>query len=421
MCVTVLHPALLEMLQAHILYLLTAFSTMAGRELRSPGIRSFREPLWQGYVDLSTIQTPLSGLLKDRNRILDTDVRGSGLIHRIGSVGDTEAPLTTQLLLRYDAFDEEDITDAELFRSSRESLLITRVLMDYRKLHPHAEDGLSIAVYQNQDIQPIIAAVDEFLLDVCRERDVKLKPYAMSVTVFTESSDDSSVARWIGQWKERWEAAETQGSLAHYRQTQLSVAHRIVSSENYYRQFAELVTKGLDVDVAILNGFIRAGSQGNDFELVEPYDVTTRTLKFPILEKSFCSFRDPGRRLQRARVLSNRQFRITTRHAEVMARLKSRETPQKTHHVVLGYGDYGPWQAVVDALHQRAEWVVCIDPNVDERLIAEKVPGHPRSAGDHRLWIRCRHAWRSQLHDLYGAIQALRCVTQTHCIDRRGV
>ena len=370
--VTVLHPALLEMLHAHVLYLLTAFSTVAGRELRSPGTRSFRDALWQGYVDLAAIQTPLSGLLKDRNRVLDTDVRGNGLIHRIGSNGETEAPLTTRLLLRYDAFEEEDISDSELFRSSRESLLISRVLHDYRKLHPHAEDGLGIAVYQNQDIQPVIAAVDNFLVDVCHGREDGHTPYAMSVTVFTESSDDSSVARWIAQWKERWEAAETQGSLAHYRRAQLSVAHRIVSPENHYRQFVDLVGKSLDVDVAFLNGFIRAGSQGNDFEHVDPYDVTTRTLKFPILEKSFCAFRDPGRRLQRARVLSNRQFGVTTRHAEVMARLKSRETPQNTHHVVLGYGDYGPWQGVVDALHHQAEWVVCIDPNVDERLIAEK-------------------------------------------------
>jgi DNA phosphorothioation-dependent restriction protein DptH len=55
-----------------------------------------------------------------------------------------------------------------------------------------------------------------------------------------------------------------------------------------------------------------------------------------------------------------------------MARLKNRETPQRTNHVVLGYGDYAPWRGVVDALHQRSEWVVCIDPNVDERLISER-------------------------------------------------
>jgi DNA phosphorothioation-dependent restriction protein DptH len=315
---------------------------------------------------------PLSGLIIDRNRVLDTDVRGENLIHRIGSVGNAETSLTTRLLLRYDAFDDDDVSDTELFRQSRESLLFYRMLTDYRKLHPHAEDGLSIAVYQNEDIQPIIAAVDAYLKEICKNRPEAMKEYAMAVTIFTESSDDSSVSRWVAQWKERWEAAETQNSLTHYRHTHLSVAHRIVSPENHYRQFVRLVSNGLEVDIAFLHGFIRAGSQGNDFELVEPYDVTTRTLKFPILEKPFCALRDPGQRLQRARVLSNRQFRLTTYHAELMARLRSRETPQNTHHVVLGFGDYTPWQGVVDALHQRAEWVVCIDPNIDERLIAEK-------------------------------------------------
>ena len=252
--VTVLHPALLEMLQAHILYLLTSFMTIAARELRAPGARSFRDLVWQGYVDLAAIQMPLSGLIKDRNRVLDTDVRGESLIYRIGSAGDTEASLTTRLLLRYDAVDEDDISDTELFRRGRESMLICRILDDYRRLHPHAEDGLSIAVYQNQDIQPVIAAVDEYLKGVCAERPESMKDYAMAVTVFTESSDDSSVARWVGQWKERWEAAETQASLAHYRRITLSVAHRIVSPEHYYRQFTQLVTDGLQIDMVATSG-----------------------------------------------------------------------------------------------------------------------------------------------------------------------
>jgi DNA phosphorothioation-dependent restriction protein DptH len=370
--VTVLHPALLEMLQAQIQYLLTSFTSVAASELTAPGTRRFRDQVWRGYVDLARIQMPLSGLIKDRNRVLDTDMRGQDLIHRIGSAADREASLTTRLLLRYDAFDEDDISDTELFRQSRESMLLYRILEDYRRLHPHANDGLTIAVYQNEDIQPVIAAVDEYLRNVCSERSPGMRGYVLAVTVFTESTDDTSVSRWVAQWKERWESAENQESLSHYRRAILSVAHRIVSPDNYYRQFIQLVKDALEVDVAFLMGFIRAGSQGNDFELVEPYDVLTRTLKFPILEKPFCAFLEPSRRLQRARVLSNRQFRLTTCHAELMARLKSREVPQRTHHVVLGYGDYAPWQGVVDALHQKVEWVVCVDPNVDERLIAEK-------------------------------------------------
>jgi DNA phosphorothioation-dependent restriction protein DptH len=373
--VTVLHPALIEMLQAQVNYLLTAFATVAASELKAPGARRFRDLTWRGYVDLAAIQTPLSGLIKDRNKVLDTDVRGKDLIHRIGSAVDSDASLTTRLLLRYDSFEDDDLSDADLFRRSRESTLLYRILEDYRRLHPHGEDGLAIAVYHNGDIQPVIAAVDEFLRIACAERSPARKDYAFSVTVFSESSDDTSVSRWVAQWKDRWADSENQASLSHYRRSALSIAHRIVSPDNYYRQFIQLIGDSLEIDIVFLMDIIRAGNQGNDFETVEPYDVLTRTLKFPILEKPFCALLDPSRKLQRARVLSNRQFRSTTSHAELMARLKSRDVRKNAHHVVLGYGDYAPWQGVVDALHRKAEWVICIDPNIDERLIAEKGRG----------------------------------------------
>jgi len=418
--VTVLHPALLEMLRAQLDYLLASFSHLAAQELRATGPRSFRELLWQGFVDLAAIQMPICGLLRDRSRNLDTDVRGEGLIHRVGSAATSDAPLTTRLLLRYDAFEEEDISDSELFRPSRVSLLIARILDDYRQLHPHGEDGLSIAIYQNDDIQPVIAAVDEYLREVCGERPDESRDYAMSVTVFTESADDASVSRWVAQWKDRWEAAEGQASLSHYRRTRLSLSHRIVSPAKNYQQFVELIEGGLEVDIAFLHGFIRAGSQGNDFETVGAYDVRTQTLKFPILEKSFCASKDPALRLQRARVLSNRQFVLSTGHAEIMARFKNHGTQQNTHHVVLGYGDYTPWQGVVDALHRRAEWVVCIDPNIDERLIAEKgrdtqerreIIGFGSGVGPHgeaNFTISTEHFQLADvLHKLAAAIQEL--------------
>lgn len=370
--VTVLHPALLEMLQAHNMYLLSAFASVASRQLRASSSQAFRYAIWQNYLDLAAIHMPLCGILGDRNKVLDTSVRGEGLFHTLGSAGDAEASLTTRLLLRYDTSEEEELSDSELFKTTRESTLLARVLADYRRLHPHANDGLSIAVYQNQDVQPVIAAVDSFLSEACADRTSAPSKYSMAVTLFTESSDDTSVARWISQWRERWEAAETDGKLAHYRQSRLSLAHRIVSPSEYYSQFRQLIADGLQVDIAILNGFIEAGAEGNEFARVDPYDVTSRTLKFPVLEKPFCALRDPGRQLHRARVLSNRQFRIGSRHAEIMARLKNPSTQPDAQHVVLGFGDYTPWQGVVDALHQQAEWVVCVDPNVDERLIAEK-------------------------------------------------
>jgi len=370
--ITVLHPALLEMLQAQAIYLFTCFNTLAVREFKAPGLKNFQDSLWQNYVDLAKIQMPLCGLIKNANKILDTDIRGGNLIYRIGNIENSEASLTTRLLLRYDEFDEGDISDAEIFRQTRESKVYYNILKDYRKLHPHANDGLSLAIYQNKDIQPVIAAIDQYLKDVCNEEDNSSRKYFMSVSVFTESADDSSVSRWINQWKERWETSETQVSLSHYRKTTMSIAHRIVSSENNYIQFKQIINQGLEVDIVFLSNFIGAGAKENEFEQVEPFDITTRTLKFPILEKSFCATGDPGKDLQRARILSNRQFSLTTLYSELLARLKSRETPQNTHHVVLGFGDFLPWQGVINELHKRAEWIICIDPNIDDKLIAQK-------------------------------------------------
>src|SRR5258708_17867215 len=140
-------------------------------------------------------------------------MRGKNLIHRSGCATDSEASLTTRLLLRYDAFDEDDISDTELFRQSRESMLLCRVLEDYRRLHPHADDGLAIAVYQNEDIQPVIAAVDEYLRTVCADRSPMRKDYVLAGTVFTESSDDTRMSRWVSQCKARLEDAANPASL----------------------------------------------------------------------------------------------------------------------------------------------------------------------------------------------------------------
>ncbi|MHB8993701.1 MAG: ATP-binding protein [Armatimonadota bacterium] len=369
--VTVLHPALLEMLQAQAQYLLTGFLQMARRELHANGSQSFRSGPWERYLDLAALQTPLCGLLKDAGHGLDTQVRGEGLVHRLGRTAQTEATLSTRLLLRYEAFEDEDIPDKELFRESREALLIRQVLNEYRALHPHAEDGLSLAVYQEQDVQPLIAALDGYLEDVYKQREVSARPYTLSVTVFSEAGDDSSVARWLGDWRARWEAAENKSTLKHYRDVELIAAHRLVAAGSPEANFVPLLS-GLEVDVAILNGFIGSSVEDSHFEPVPEYDVRQRILKFPVLEKPCCASQAGGHRWLRERVLSNRQFVVGRQFTGLMARLRQRRQEPQVHYVALGSGDFLPWKPVVDELHRRAEWVVCIDPSMDERLLENR-------------------------------------------------
>jgi DNA phosphorothioation-dependent restriction protein DptH len=375
--VTVLHPALLEMLHARIVYLFECFNAEANKQLRATGTRHFKDTTWDGYLSLAAIRMPLFGMLKDANRVFDTKMRGENLLHRIGEIESSEASLSTRLLLRYDAFEDEDISDAAMFRETRESLLLYRVMKDYWELHPHAKDGLSVAIYQNQDIQPFIAAVNKFISDDERISASAGASYFMTVTLFTESSDDAEIRRWVEQWKERWEAAEIQESLSHYQQCRLFVAHRIITPERNYEQFRKIIKDSLDADIVILSDFINAGEQGNEFFAVSSsHDVTSRPIKFPILEKTFCSIEGERHSQKRFRVLSNRQFRLAAKHSEVMARLK--DMAQISHIVVLGCGDFTQWRGVIDDLHKNTEWVVCIDSSIDEQLLRENQDGNVR-------------------------------------------
>ncbi|NCD34551.1 MAG: ATP-binding protein [Spartobacteria bacterium] len=378
---TILHPSVVEMLEAQVVYLTRCFNFSANKELsKTPSRDGFKAHIWRTYVDLSSIQSPLTGLLCDESKNLCADVRGNELIHRIGSSSRTDTPLSTRLLVQYNEGTEDDsnLNDTEMFRETSESKLLLRLMQDYFDLHPHARDGLSIAVFRNKDVQPVVAAVHAYLKVLATKptskkpnkryvlNEERRRPYAISVTVFTESNDESDISNWVQQWKERWEAAETESKYELYRNCRFSVAHRIVE-KNGHGAFQKLIKEQFEADIAVFYDFIGAGAGVNEFEKVEPFDITSRDLKFPILEKACCTVTNPADKFKRKRVVSNRQFALGACHANLLHGLKT--GMQQTGTVVVGSGDFTPWRTLIDCLHDKAEWIICIDPNMDERLI----------------------------------------------------
>lgn len=374
---TVLHPSVLEMMLSRNLFLFACFNYAAPREWTArKSKKSFSPSKWQDYLDLAYIQLPIAGLIKDGNKAITTQVEGKELIHKIGSPDTRDAPLSTRLLLRYEGFDDDDIADREMFAETRESRLLKNLLTDYLDIHSHARDGISLAIYRNTDIQPVISGIHAFLEKLDNDGVIgehRSRHYVVSITVFSEAGEDVGISRWMEQWKDRWEAAESHPKFKAYRYCRFSIAHRVTPSEEGDREsFARMIKDGLDVDIAVLYDFVSVGAEGDDFQGVAPYDVRDRTLKFPIVEKSFCIVKNPARELTRYRVISNPQFDIASLHLETMARIRNAHIPPGQEHVLIGQGDYKPWQLVVDELHKHAEWVVCIDASIDDTLLKKK-------------------------------------------------
>jgi len=370
--VTIMHPSLIEMLYSRINFLFAGFNSLLKRILEKSTKNLIN--LWRNYVDLADIKMPIPGLLQDANETLNTDIQGMGLIHRIGRNLNEDSILSTRLLIQYEGYDESDISDSDMFRETRDSKLLTSILNRYVEIHPHARDGISLSIYRNEDIQPIIAAIHHFLKQANKKEngllaESRLNPFVLNITVFTQSGDDVTVAKWMHQWRERWEASETENRLSHYMNCQFSLAHRIIPEKDGMIRFMQMIREGMEVDLAVLYDFIAADSEGDLFKEADEYCITKNTLLFPVLEKVFITQNTPDRRSKRGRILSNRQFAVARLYTELLVRLKHPNVPPGQQHVVLGYGNYQPWDSVINQFHQNAEWVVCIDPSIDERLI----------------------------------------------------
>ncbi len=366
-----LHPAVLDMLHHQHAFLCESFCVRAEEGLREADSRRFSERSWNNMFDLAQIVRPVFGTLKDASPTLDSDVRSYGYIHLVGHCPSTPGQISSRLLLEYDdSEDEDDITDEELFQETRNSALVCSTLLDYRDLHPHADDGIAVGAYCGAEIQPIVAGIDAFLKEILGQRDDR--PYGLKITVFSTGRDDSSVTRWLDAWRNRWQEAEFSSKKRHYENCRISIAYRVVSSEGHHEQLAKLL-RDTALDVMFFTDFVRAGM--SYFEDADPQEFPDDSFRqFPVLEKACCRVRGGGTASQRERVLSHRRFTLAARHAEVMARIGRGRVLPDWQHAVIDRSDFTPWESVMSAAHESSAWVVCIDPNVDDQLLRKTTP-----------------------------------------------
>lgn len=371
---TPLHPAVLDMLRFQHAFLLEIFSVMAtenlvGRQL----VRAFAESRWNRAVDLARLDRPLAATLRDQST-LDSTVRGFGYFHLVGDhrSGWVSDSTEARLLLEHESEDEDEVDEGTLFQETAESQLVRRILRDYRSVHPHAQEGLTIGAYCGRDLQPIIAGVDGFLNDTLSSQEDG--QYSLKLVVFSESGDSSLALRWIRGWQERSQALDGASSKGYYSRCHLSIFHRVLPPEDdgKWSALAALLEK-THLDLLFFTDFVPAIS--TEFETITAEEPSAEGFrKFPVLDKAGCILQGAAHELTRSRVLSNPRFRLAAMHTEVMARLVKGALPAEMRHLVTSKSSFEPCVKAVNAGHKGSSWVICIDPAVDERIIRGSVP-----------------------------------------------
>jgi len=376
--VTILHPALLEMLQTRWEFLVQSMAVAASEEFKRDANARFAEKRWTYYETLAEIKYPLVGLPVTQNNAFQLMASGDGFVFKVGALTPGNEMVASRFLMRYDAGleDEEEISEQTMFRESSESRLLDRTLRDFFRMHNSARDGLSVAVYRNEDVQAVLAGIHSFLKKFL-ESDAgipikdRIEKYAFRLTVFSEATDTSAVSQMLSAWQEYIESEDEED--AHYKGCRISVAHRfVVPDEGGCAKLADVIRNEVDADLFVLYNFIRPDSKGCRFaEVPPPSDIEVGRARFPVIEQAQCASTDPDDVFHRSLIISNRQFKIASGHVNLSRRVIDNAIRQDVHSIVLADGDFSPWRCVVDAAHESAEWVVAIDPLVDRMLIGQ--------------------------------------------------
>ncbi|HMN13423.1 MAG TPA: DUF87 domain-containing protein [Bellilinea sp.] len=354
-------PMVAELVHARNSFLLNGYPQVVAEMLEGEipkGRVSFERLL--GLIE---IRRPIAGLVQDKDKVLTTRVKSLGMIHCVGATPGSELSLASQSIMRVEDVDDENAVK-ELIKPNEESKLINRALADYQKLHPYGHDQLRILVANVDELQSVLAGVHKFLEQYLKEQPVDAPALHLYLKVYSKSTSPGAVVNQLTAWKELW----AQKDMA-VRGVRIRVGHRYAPCKE--KIISYLAHEELQFDVAFLMHFMDSDG-GDDVEPVAAFEFnysSARVNKFPIVEHP-----RPVRvneELQRQTLLSNRRLRLQTCHTQLSARLKHPHLPQENY-LVFGMVDFSGWRDVVNEMHRRSQWVVCIDSYVDKRLLEER-------------------------------------------------
>lgn len=351
-------PVVAELVHARNRFLLNSFPEVVSEMLES-GVAKGKIS-FERLLGLMEIRRPIAGLVQNRDKVLTTKVKSLGMIHCAGATPGSELSFASQSIMQSDDFDD-DVAVKELLKPNEESKLIQRAMVDYQKLHPYAHDQLRILIANVEELKSALAGVHKFLEQYLIDQPANAPVFQLYLKVYSKSTSPEAVVNQLTAWKDLWEQMELAG-----RKVQIRIGHRYAPSKQKILNFLE--QEEVQFDLSFLLHFMDSDG-GDDVEPVADFEYNfapSNVNKFPIVEHPR-TIRITDE-LRRQTLLSNRRLRLQTCHTELSARLKHPHLQQE-HYLIFGMVDYAGWREVVNDLHKKAQWVVCIDPYIDKRLL----------------------------------------------------
>ena len=253
-------------------------------------------------------------------------------------------------VIRKEAIYDEEFKTSELTKMNDDARMIYDILTDYNKAMPSVKCTLSIVFINPPDLQPIISAISKYTKEIHLDDPEALIDLKLGILVRPENKGGKN---YLTYWMDDYFSEEANTSVRIYLNewSKKSELDKLLSDNN------DIV---FNMDLLHAETFRFIPDPGETGGKVSD-------CRFPIVYKpSPLSKTSKKRKIE----ITQTQFSASFKHTQVARYKKNPETiPAGTFLAVRETGVESETKQIIDMLHKKAYWVVCIDKVMDGALL----------------------------------------------------
>lgn len=261
---------------------------------------------------------------------------------------------TVKDILRKEAIYDEEFKASELTQMNDDAKMIYDVLIDYNKAMPSVKCSLNIVFLNPPELQPIIAAISKYTKDIRRKDETTTINMKFSILVRPENKGGKN---YLTYWMDEYFSEDKKTNVRIY-----------MNEWSNYNELGKLMLDNNDIvfnmDLLHVKSFHFIPCPGKTISKVTD-------CRFPIVYKpSPLSRTSTKRKIE----LTQPQFSVAFKYSQV-ARYKKNPEKAPNEEAYLAVRETsidGETKRIVDMLHAKAYWVVCIDKVMDGALLRGK-------------------------------------------------
>ena len=338
------HPATVEKLREKMLYIASGMQEMFENFAEEEGSTAAKrlEEVIEALDERSTICSAVD-VMKSKNRLIVADKMYFSYAVYSNYRFELQKYQSFDTVQNSIEYDEE--YDASQFKTmTAEAKMMCRYISEYTNTFPMARETLDIAVVHYNDFQPVIAALHY----ITKQRTSQMKHLNLHIYMPKEKTGGQS---YLLYWLDNFFDEDSKINIQIYL--------------NYYDDENELTDLFQYKNIDILKNILVEDTV--DFSSIS-LKCENKTVKFPMIYKPLPMSKTSMRREVE---VSQLQFAAASAHTKLLYRYLKRNMPVNDIEpmVVRKVRMDEEKLYLVEELHKKAGWVVCMDMGIDKRIL----------------------------------------------------